>query len=157
MITKEQLEATSLKASLQKFFDGCRATRSKEEADQILAVRRPPESVFGTVISAEQVDEFFARPESQEKRDHLLYSHLCTIGDDKVFFFTDDSNYGHTILPKAFIGAIFSGGLPRSTGQGTPILTVADFVGVYHKGERQLNTVDELVEYLNTTYYAHHQ
>lgn len=80
---------------------------------------------------------------------------IQVIRNQEVFWFTDDYTLGGSLLPKDFVSS--STHLPHevSPREELPsgvVETVEDLINVYYKGKRQINTIDELVEYLNANY-----
>jgi len=145
MYTKEQLEASSLKTKLAE----TKVKMITAKAYAALEFHRDPETVYGTVMSNEEVDAALARPLT----DNLLIHHSITlVTDQKAFFLTDDHSYGYKVLPPDWVGCSMS--LPmrvpaRPEVPSGVIETAAQLVAVFASDMRQLNTVDELVAYLN--------
>ena len=80
---------------------------------------------------------------------------VYTITDEKVFFFTDDYCLGHNYIPKCFVSSstqIPHNVEPREELPDGVIRNVKDYIMIYEKDKRQLNTIDELIEYLNENY-----
>ena len=77
------------------------------------------------------------------------------ISNQEVFWFTDDYTLGGDLLPKAFVPLsvhLPHKVSPREELPSGEVATIEDLINVYYKGKRQINTIDELVEYLNTKY-----
>jgi hypothetical protein len=77
------------------------------------------------------------------------------IANQEVFWFTDDCTLGGGLLPKDFVpsstqvphNVVLREDLPSGV-----VKSIEDLINVYYKGKRQINNIDELVEYLNTNY-----
>lgn len=107
-------------------------------------MHRHPDTIQG-FLTKEKVAEMFVEPDY----DQLLFATgLCFISNGEVFFLTDDCLYGHGLLPKDFIPCSISG-LHYSFGEGQMHVTVDDILSHYGYGEIHLNSVQELVDYLN--------
>ena len=77
------------------------------------------------------------------------------ISNQEVFWFTDDYTLGGGLLPKDFIPSstqVPHKVPPREELPSGEVATIEDLINVYYKGKRQINNIDELVEYLNTNY-----
>ncbi len=110
---------------------------------------------------SDQVTGFMSKEEAQKQLDsdtpHLLIKDngLCLIGDRKVFFLSDDGGWGHTVLPKEFVAVsqrLPAFATPRPGLENGCIDTVDKFMLVYCRNEKLLNTIEELVDYLNENY-----
>lgn len=76
-----------------------------------------------------------------------------TIGNSKVFFFTDDYCMGLGLLPIEFVSSstkcptIVSARESLSDGI---VDTVEKYISVFESTRKQITTIDELVEYVNS-------
>jgi hypothetical protein len=141
LITEEDLLKNSSKVSAKAYWDGYMA-RHKCEPTQ----RRHPDTIIG-FITKEKLAEMF---ENQGKYpDHLLFATgLTLISDGKVVFLTDDSQYGYDALPKSFATCTMSN-LHMFFGKGQEYEDVDDLLQRIASNERHLNSVQELLDYLN--------
>ena len=77
------------------------------------------------------------------------------IANQEVFWFTDDYTLGGGLLPKDFVPSstqLPHNVVPREELPSGVVKSIEDLINVYYKGKRQINNIDELVEYLNTNY-----
>ena len=77
------------------------------------------------------------------------------IANQEVFWFTDDYTLGGDLLPKDFVPSstqVPHNVVPREELPSGVVKSIEDLINVYYKGKRQINNIDELVEYLNTNY-----
>lgn len=75
--------------------------------------------------------------------------------DDNVFFFSDDYCIGVSYLPGCLVPSSTVIPYPISPREEFPdglIKNVQEYINLHHKNKKQMNTVDELIDYLNTTY-----
>jgi len=75
------------------------------------------------------------------------------ISNGKVFWFTDDYCMGVGTLPKQFVPSSTvcpCRVTPRASLPDGVIITAEDYIKIFCEGETQINSLDELVEYLNT-------
>lgn len=75
---------------------------------------------------------------------------LVTISSNKrnVFFFSDDHIFGYKVLPDDFVpctGSFPTSVTPREDFPDGKIDTIEKYIELFHKGERQIKTVEELV------------
>ena len=140
--TAEKLFEKSHKHRLMEFW---KAHRTKFGTDP--QMHRNPNTIQG-FLTKEKVVEMFAEPDY----DQLLFATgLCFISNGEVFFLADDCLYGHGLLPKDFIPCSISG-LQYFVGEGQKYASVDDILSHYGYGEVHLNSVQELVDYLNQEY-----
>ena len=105
---------------------------------------RNPNTIQG-FLTKEQVAEMFAEPD----HDQLLFvTGLCFVSNGEVFFLTDDCLFGYGLLPKDFISCSITG-LQNVIGEGQTYPTLNDALFRHARGEIHLNSVQELVDYLN--------
>lgn len=72
-----------------------------------------------------------------------------------VFFLADSFQFGIGVLPKNFVSicsSLIKHVAPRSGLEDGNIKNLQDFLFVFHSEDRQLNSIEELVEYLNNEY-----
>lgn len=77
------------------------------------------------------------------------------VRDNNVFFFTDDYCMGVDYLPKCFVPSstvIPHNVTPREAFPDGIIKNVQDYIRLYENDKKQLNTVDEFIDYLNANY-----
>lgn len=79
---------------------------------------------------------------------------LVTIGSHKhnVFFFSDDHHFGYGVLPDDFVAC--TGGFPtkcepRESIPNGVVDTLEKYIALFHEGERQITSIEELVELLD--------
>lgn len=143
MYTAKSLLETSLKHRLVQEKARCLA------AGYAWTSRREPDTVFGTVMSSDEIDAALARQDP----DLLLSAQgVSCISNREVFFFSDDGGFGHGVLPRGFMA--FSVRMPhlvapRPAVPSGLICSAAELIAVYCEGERQLHSLDDLVSYLN--------
>jgi hypothetical protein len=140
-ITEEELLKNSSKTSAKAYWDAYVA-RHKCEPTQ----RRHPDTIIG-FLTKEKLTEMF---ENQSKYpDHLLFATgLVLISNGEVVFLSDDSQYGYGVLPKNF-GTCNMTNLHMFFGEGEEYEKVDDLLQRIASGERHLNSVQELLDYLN--------
>lgn len=69
-----------------------------------------------------------------------------------IFFFTDDHIFGHPVLPDELVSSTCrfpSHVTPRRELPDGNIMTIDQFIMIYQRDDRQLTTIEELVELLN--------
>lgn len=77
------------------------------------------------------------------------------ISDSKIFFFTDDYCVGVGLFPDDFIPSstvcpmIVS---PRESLPSGAVETAEEYIMIFERDRKQINTIDELVDYLNANY-----
>lgn len=140
--TAEKLFENSHKHRLMEFWE---AHRTKFGTDP--QMHRNPDTIQG-FLTKEKVAEMFAEPDYEQL---LFATGLCFISNGEVFFLADDCLYGYGLLPKDFIPCSISS-LQNFVGEGQKYATVDDILSHYGYGEVHLNSVQELVDYLNQEY-----
>lgn len=161
-ITKEDLEKGGLKASLARHRAEALhyAEQNPDEAARIhqaLEVRRHPDTIVGTVMSNAEVNDQLRQAQAFPNKYLMIAGGVAVFTNkrvldsshkDAVFFLTDDYCYGGQLLRNAgfWSSLIHMGGVTRT---GMPMNTAEDLIAVYCQGERQLSTVDELLNFLN--------
>lgn len=80
---------------------------------------------------------------------------VVLIGSSKrnVFFFSDNHIFGYPLLPKDFVPATMTFPMRVVEREEVPdgwITTIEQLIAVFEKDSTQLNSIDELVEHLNT-------
>lgn len=143
MLTAEILMTASLKTRLTANVIACLANGVE------LSHRRSPDTVFGTVMSSAEVNEALRLRDP----DFLISTGLAAISNGEVFFLTDDASFGHGVLPKSFMGMSMrmpSRVTPRPSVPDGWMETAEQFIAVFYADERQLSSLDELLEYVNT-------
>jgi hypothetical protein len=140
-ITEEELLKNSSKARTKAYWDGYVA-RYKCEPTQ----HRHPDTIVG-FLTKEKLAEMY---ENQSKYpNHLLFSTgLVLVSNGEVVFLSDDSQYGYGVLPKSF-GTSNITNLHMFFGKGEEYESVDDLLQRLASGERHLNSVQELLDYLN--------
>jgi hypothetical protein len=84
------------------------------------------------------------------------WPHVTTKSDQEVVFFTDDHLYGYQVLPSEFVSVSYR--LPcfnmnQFDGpQDRDISSTTDLLQAYYKDRRVIQTVEELVAYVNKRY-----
>lgn len=104
------------------------------------------------VLTTEEQEQLMSHIKESNYANH---GEIRSFGDDKVFWFTDDPNMGVGILPKNFRLCYMICPHRLYTGDSPTdglVQNTQDYIKVYRDGMRQINTIDELVEYLNTNY-----
>lgn len=72
--------------------------------------------------------------------------------DEKIFFFSDNHCFGYEVLPSHFVPctAVFPLQVwPRDSLPDGWIRTIEQYIEVFCSGERQITSIEELVEYLD--------
>lgn len=80
---------------------------------------------------------------------------ITCIRDNNAFFFSDDYCIGVNYLPQCLVSSstvIPYDIMPREEFPDGLIKNVEEYISLHHKDKKQMNTVDELIDYLNTTY-----
>lgn len=73
--------------------------------------------------------------------------------NERIFFFSDDHCFGYPILPDGFVPctSVFPMYVkPRPGVEDGWVNTIEKFIAVFHYDARQINSIEELVEYLNS-------
>lgn len=147
MITKEMLEESGLKPKLEERKKHFAANGKKD------TVGRQPETIIG-FLTKEVANDLIAN----RKPDMMINIGVTVISDRSVYFFVDDSSYGFRVLPRNFFAMTFGNtcGLPYYTvpRKEVPtgmISTVEQLAAIFYSGERHLNSIEELVDYVNNT------
>jgi len=139
-ITVEMIEEKSSKVRLQKFWDGYRERFGKDPE-----VHRHPDTCVG-FLSKEKVHEMFIKADPDQL---LMANGLTLIDDGKVAFFADDHGFGWGALPSNF-GHCSITNLHLRYGTEKEFPTVDAIIDRYLKGMRFLNSMEELVDYINS-------
>lgn len=92
-----------------------------------------------------------------EEQNQLANKGHCfqVITDGKVFFFTDDYCIGVHLFPKTFVPSSSVCPFevkPRECLPDGIIVTAEQYIMIFEKDKKQINTIDELVDYLNKEY-----
>jgi hypothetical protein len=138
-ITAEDLMRNSSKKTLQDYWESYVARFKCDPAHH-----RDPETVHG-FLTKEKLTELFSKPDSKYL---VMVIGLILVSNDEVCFFTDDPTFGIGALPTAFKG-FFINGLQHQFGKGREFEDVDAILKHYSSGERHLNSMDELINYLN--------
>jgi hypothetical protein len=110
-------------------------------------VHRNPNTIQG-FLTKERVKEMFTHPNF----DQLLFTTgLNFISNEEVFFLSDDCTFGHRVLPTDFTNHEVSG-QHHLLGNGSDYTPVDEILLKHGKGKTHLNTLEELVDYLNKKY-----
>ena len=140
--TAEMIEAISGKARAQAYWNGYRSKYGKDPED-----RRHPDTIVG-FLSKEKLHEMFMKPDY----DMLLINcGLVFHENDDVAFFSDDSLFGWKVLPQDLSGSCQISGIHHRYGPGCEFPDVDAIIARHFKGKRFINSMEELVEYLNDT------
>lgn len=90
------------------------------------------------------------------------YNHARTIGyrlivissfKDNVFFFSDNHLFGYTVLPKHYVpctGDFPTSVVPRESLLDGKIDTIKKYIEVFHTGQRQITSIEELAEFIDS-------
>ena len=78
----------------------------------------------------------------------LIISGLVLFDNDEIGFFADDSLIGYDVFPKS-IGTCVIGEMHWQYGEGKKYPNVDAIIDRFFKGKRFLNSMEELVDYLN--------
>lgn len=105
---------------------------------------RPPDTIQG-FLTKEKVTEMFAEPDYSQL---LFATGLCFISNGEVFFLADDCLFGYGLLPECFIPCSING-LQYAIGEDATYKTIDDVLAHYCYKEIHLNSIEELVDYLN--------
>lgn len=138
-ITAEDLMKNSSKKNAQDYWDSY-VTRYKHEP----AHHRHPDTIIG-FITKEKLTEIFSKP---NYRLLIMAIGLIIVSDGVVCFFTDDPTFGLGVLPPSFKGS-FINGIQHEFGEGREYEDVEAILMRYASGEHHLNSMEELVKYLN--------
>lgn len=146
MLTVEMLEMTRLNKQLAE------AKAASIHFGRPWAPRREPDTVTSGVWTNEMVNASL----KDERPDLLVKNGLTAISDNEVFFYTDDYTYGTKVLPKEFCHGLHgfpSHAAPREGLEDGVIDSAEKMTLVYFHDQRQITSVEELVEYVNAKYY----
>lgn len=93
---------------------------------------------------------------SQEAYIRALGKHRSVISisslEDNVFFFSDDHIFGYKVMPKTFVPGTTQFPMsvaPRECVPDGIISTIEQYIEVFHKGQRQITSIEELAVYLD--------
>lgn len=103
--------------------------------------------------SGKQVKGVLTSEEMQAKVD--AGQTITCIRDNNIFFFSDDYCIGVKYLPECICSSstvIPHNVAPREEFPSGVVTNVKDYISIYQKDKRHIQTVDELIDYLNTTY-----
>jgi hypothetical protein len=153
MITREQLEQTGLKKSLEKYWKGYKETYGKDPES-----RRHPDTVVGGVIRKAAYQKLVFGDNS----DMLGYREICTAttphgspSNSALYFLTDDCLFGHDLLGFVTISQKVTNltvGSRPGIEDGV-IDTVDKYLQVFHAEEILIQDIDELLGYINLGRY----
>lgn len=142
MFTKESVLGRSFKRRLEQDIEACKAA-----GDVYPEERRRPETIIGDVLSLADVNRLIGE---KDKNWMINDCGVVAVNDGKVVFLTDDS-YLSLGLPKEFMGMQWH--LPNWThGFKKHIQTAEDFVDLFYRGQRLIQSMDDLLAYLNENY-----
>lgn len=82
-----------------------------------------------------------------------IVTHQTSFDDFKYFFFSDDHGFGHGVLPDDFVPCTAYLPLevtPREGLEDGIVDTVEKYMFIFCKDKKQINSIEELCEYLNT-------
>ena len=138
--TAEMIEEVSSKKRTEKYWEGYRAKFGTDPE-----VRRHPDTIVG-FLSKEKLHEMYMHP----NQDMLLIGcGLVFHENDDVAFFSDDTLFGWKVLPKDLSGSCMISGIHHRYGPGCEFPDVDAIIARHYKGKRFLNSMEELVDYLN--------
>lgn len=155
---------TQVKRWSKEMFDnqGFKHQLLEREADIAKLPQEEQDEIYNNRLRhSSHVTGFMSKEEAQKQlnsdESHLLIKNcgVGMVGDMKAYFLSDDAVWGYGILPEAFISVslhIPSKAAPRPGLEDGFIDTVEKFMIVFGDDQRHLNTVDELVDYLNENY-----
>lgn len=110
--------------------------------------RRDPETVIGTVMSSHEVNQALETGNT----DLLIATSVVAFSNEKVVFLTDDSSFGLNVLPSGFTSTSFKLPMQVASRPSVPngsISTADELIDVFYPHAHQLDTIDELVAYIN--------
>lgn len=138
--TAEMIEEVSSKKRAEKYWEGYRAKFGTDPGE-----RRHPDTIVG-FLSKEKLHEMFTKP----NYDMLLINYgLVFHENDDVAFFSDDSLFGWEVLPMGLSASCSIHGIHRRYGPGCEFPDVDAIIARHYKDKRFLNSMEELVDYLN--------
>ena len=140
--TAEMIEEVSSKKRTEKYWEGYREKFGKDPE-----VRRHPDTIVG-FLSKEKLHEMFMKCDPETL---LIGCGLVFHENDDIAFFSDDTLFGYRVLPKDLNGSCMISGIHRSYGPGAEFPDVDAIITRHFKGKRFINSMEELVEYLNDT------
>lgn len=122
--------------------------KARHEAQGVTYCMRDPDTVVSGVLTTEQAQAELIKPHS------LMNDCGVTVFSNRsVFFITDDAHFAWGLLKaRGFIPGTFrmpQKAAPRPAIPDGVIDTVAKVIAVYFDDELQLNTIEELLAYLN--------
>ena len=164
MITIEDLQATSLKTSLTKYWEGYTKLHGVPPES-----RRHPSTVHSCVLTNEQVNQYYKELDAERylpeqevlskgltaQREQLLVHGLTMVSNDEYFFLTDDGQFGWEICRQKGMLPVTYPSLPYVVGKREQfpdgvLRSIEDMIAVFEKNAIQLKTDQELVDYLNS-------
>lgn len=138
--TAEMIEEVSGKARAQRYWDGYREMHKCAPKD-----RRHPDTIVG-FLSKEKLHEMFSNPDP----DQLLFATgLVFFDNEEVAFFSDDSLFGYGLIPTS-LGPCSISNIYLRYGEDMEFPDVDAIIDRFFKGKRFLNSIEELVDYLNS-------
>jgi len=144
-ITKEMLEADSTKGRLQKYWEQYRKENNGNDP-----VCRNPNTCEG-LLSKERLHELFTNVDETKP---VFTTGLVVIDNDDVAFFSDDAKFGLATLPSNF-NRFKIMHLHHHYGEGKASPNAEAIVRRLSGGKRFLNSIEELVDYLNREKVLH--
>lgn len=138
-ITAEDLMKNSSKKNAQDYWDHYVAKHQRDPAHH-----RHPDTIVG-FITKEKLAEIYTKP---NHRLLIMAIGLIIVSDGAVCFFTDDPTFGVGALPPSFKGS-FIHGIHYEFGEGRQYENVDAVLANFAPGEHHLNSMEELVKYLN--------
>jgi hypothetical protein len=138
-ITAEDLMKNSSKKNAQDYWDSYVARYKHDPAHH-----RHPDTIMG-FITKEKLAEIYTKPNN---RLLIMAIGLIIVSDGTVCFFTDDPTFGLGALPTSFQGS-FIHGISYEFGEGKQYEDVDAILANFAPGDRHLNSMEELLKYLN--------
>lgn len=141
MYTIEKIEQATFKARLKLNED-----KAKAAGITMSSQLRRSSQVQG-FLTDEQVIKLW----KEGDRNQLIWMNLAFIGDEKKYFISDDHTYGTGVLPKKFVHASLDV-CPQHHLENLEAYLKSLKESLVLEGETQLQSVQELVDYLNDFY-----
>lgn len=101
------------------------------------------------VLTRQEIAEKLKNAVGQKSISTITYTGK---NGDSVMFFTDDHCFGHPVLPKCFVSSTTSFPISVKERPGIEdgwVDSPDKYILVFHQNDRLIETVDELVDFLN--------
>lgn len=115
--------------------------------EMLLSTIRKPEMYKGVLTTNETKERLL-------KHTTVMTMTTVGLGDKNVFFFIDDYTFGTRVLPKCFVPSSTQIPMHVKERECLPdgwVDSIEKFMKIFCSNEKQLSSIEELVEFLNTS------